>query len=364
MPQPSTKLKPPPKPKPLAKGKNKAPSNAQSRSCAPSKAVRQPTPAPQDEPVDMDLQTLIDCQHSILIPSPEQAILCTLSTGLRTFIADPAFQDKLNTIKQLFYVRDFDGIFKNDDLLGVYATEYIAGRSLCYRMVFMRHAEIRDVLRQKEARIVCLGAGNGSELVGIAGVLVGLDTDVAGTEAGRKLFLHVQDLARYPVLESLLDAVYETLPISRDRLQLSVSTSDLLEDFHPALSANIATADLVTSLFLLNELLHQKAKFVKFVTTLVGSLARRGLWLVIDSAGSFSETQIGKGPSAATGQGRTKAEEQGGRTYMVYHLLDKIAALEYVAGGNSEWYRPPKELVYERGVQNMRYWWRLYRKRE
>jgi 25S rRNA (uracil2843-N3)-methyltransferase len=71
--------------------------------------------------------------------------------------------------------------------------------------------------------------------------------------------------------------------------------------------------------------------------------------LVVDPASSFSEFQV-------QGQDTTS-------TYKLFNLLDAIQAFECVAQSDSEWYRFPKDLDFPLKLNNMRYYFRLYKKK-
>ncbi|RKO88103.1 hypothetical protein BDK51DRAFT_19192, partial [Blyttiomyces helicus] len=262
-------------------------------------------------------------------------------------------RERLRIIKQHFFNREYTAIFTNPDLLPVYAAEYIPGRALCYRSLFIRIKELRDVLSGRGQFVFCLGAGNGSEVVGIAAAMVGLrlagGANAGGGASEPEVEVHCQDLSSYDPVMSLLDsAIRSTWSIPQSTLTLSTSVSDLLDGDpanQAALAAHLARAHLVTAMFVLNELLAtSKSGFVKLVTALVTHMPKGSLLLVVDSAGSFSDAKVGAGQ------------------YKVYTLLDAVQGLEAVVKEDSVWYRYPDGLNYPTKIQNMRHFVRLYRR--
>ncbi|KAJ3046369.1 hypothetical protein HK097_000910 [Rhizophlyctis rosea] len=335
----------------------------QRRTANKALAKRDTSPPPDPDP---ELTALLAKQRELLHPGiPEQALLNTITNALSTTFTSPDFATHLRTIKSLFYDRKYVEIFTNADLLPVYAAEYIPGRALCYRDLFMKRKELRDAISRDGAHVYCLGSGNGSELMGIAGALVGMHelpknvteldvnhvTKSNSTEESKPphITIHCQDLSSYgPVLPSLLTSITTILPIPPSLITLESSTHDLLTHSTPLQTTQLQSATLITALFLFNELLTtSKSQFIRFISEMIQTTKPGTLLLVVDSAGSFSEVTIG-------------SEK---RTYMVYHLLDAIGALECLVKEDSIWYRFPEALKYPLKINNMRYFLRLYRKR-
>lgn len=67
--------------------------------------------------------------------------------------------------------------------------------------------------------------------------------------------------------------------------------------------------------------------------------------LVVDSAGSFSETKIGE------------------KTYKFFNLLDRIDSFKILESFDSVWYRYPSHLSSSLKLDNIRYCVRLYQKK-
>ncbi|KAJ1549125.1 hypothetical protein HK405_009421 [Cladochytrium tenue] len=235
--------------------------------------------------------------------------------------------------------------------------------------------------------------GGESEGVGESG-----DEDEDEDGGDVMLDVHVQDLADYAhVLDAVVrETAREFAPgtggggrgdddTAPRRLQLRVRTTmphdpvtALLRGGSGGASAGAATdfeaavarADLVTALFVLNEVLAAGRRgFVALAAALVRCMRPGALLLVVDSAGSFSEFEVRRAGDGVGGGGSSPSSNSGdasSRTYMVYALLDAIDAFEVVEATNAQWFRLPAAatgLDYPLKLNNMRYFMRLYRRR-
>lgn len=323
--------------------------------------------------------------------NPSQTLLDSLAKALQPVLNDENYPRWLAQIKHHFALRDFAAIFANNSLLGVYACNYVPGRMLAY------HSLLNNLDMHWDS-VLCLGAGNGAELYAF------FSKNVKS--------IHISDLAHYCTLQPMIDALFDgedpliekssvdgnlldtvqrltltenntlpnitltdkTLPTSKvqDPLtnmqnhtvnsneddvlpqtqlpEISTSVGNVLDSTY--LSSLVPHYNLTTTNFLLNEILTQsKSSFVALIQSIVSLLSKGSYWLVVDAASSFSETRIG-------GSKHLK------RPVLIYELLDKIGVLEQVSGEDSVWFRVDKGigLEYPCKIQNMRYFYRLYRK--
>ncbi|KAI8801464.1 hypothetical protein BJ742DRAFT_29376 [Cladochytrium replicatum] len=357
--------------------------------------------------------------------SPEQAILDVINATCASATSSPDFDTRLRSIKDLFKERNYDAIFNEKLNLPVYIAEYAPGRALCYHHIIQANQVLKELVQRKGGYIYALGAGAGSELVGIAAALAyrrGEYTDTQSdgdgpselgerrasvkerggrivTRGGKgnastdgngggsdvssetvheapapttRLELHCQDMADY---QPTIGDLYTTALNHWGKLYAGDMSADpatrncarrSLQPFPPAelnfeysvgnaldpsadITSSIRKADLITSMFVLNELFaHSKAAVVKLIELLVREMRPGSHLLVVESAGSFSNVQIG---SAA-------------REYRVHDLLDRLKDFEIVEETDSEWYRFPEGLEYPRKLNSMRYFLRLYRRKE
>lgn len=260
-----------------------------------------------------------------------QLVLDVFRKACSDVFQDNDFKEKLATIKQLFFVRDFLAIFGNPTLLHVYTADYAPSRALCYRRLFLKNTILLTLLAES-CTIFCMGAGNGAELVGITAAHRQL-------KLSSKIKIHSQDLANY---SSILNLIVKNFP--SEAITATQSVYDVLEN-NNSLKTDIAEATLITAFFLLNELLAtSKSSFVQLISKIVDSMRPNSYLLIVDSAGSFSELDIS------------------GKKYMCYQLMDHMKCFECVLKEDSEWYRYPQGLHYPLSLNNMRYFVRLYKK--
>ncbi|KAJ2160029.1 hypothetical protein GGF46_002591 [Coemansia sp. RSA 552] len=272
----------------------------------------------------------------------QQSILSVLQIACAEAVQRPDFDWRLQDIKAKFFVRDFDGIFLDPANLSVYTAQYVPRRALCYFDLFSR-PELQAILRARP-RIYCLGAGSGSELLGItAACCQVLDMGETGAAPVR---IHSQDYADWAsVLRSLEAAVRYKWGIGAGQVEYAFSRGNLL-DISPGIEEHMAGAQLVTAMFVFNELFADKANAMNFVKAVTRQVRPGSHFLLVDSAGSFSSIQVG------------------GNSYMAYMFFDSLGQFfTPVISDDSKWFRHASGLRYPLPVENMRYFVRLYRRK-
>ncbi|KAJ1911382.1 hypothetical protein IWQ60_010166 [Tieghemiomyces parasiticus] len=303
---------------------------------------------------------------------PEQSILTVIRLACHDLIDDPDFAAKLRSIKERFLVRDYVGVFSNPPNLPIYAAQYIPGRSLCYFELFRTEKALRRILNGRP-RVFCMGAGAGSELVALMAASLYTPTDAdgnliqgktsvettkdsrpphhngkhgarLGSVNPRPVVCHIQDFADWqPVLNRLETTIRDVWHVPRSWFQIHFTQSDLLDPDTDRLAASLAEADLVTSLFVMNELFCEQAKAMALVNLIIKHLRPGKHFLLIDSAGSFSEIKVGN------------------NTYMLYTVFDSLKRFfKPILSDNARWYRYPENVSYPLKLDNMQYYLRLY----
>ncbi|KAJ1663541.1 hypothetical protein IW140_004829 [Coemansia sp. RSA 1813] len=274
----------------------------------------------------------------------QQSILSVLRIACADAMKQPDFSEKLQAIKRRFYDRDFDGIFLDPANLPVYTAQYVPRRALCYYEVFST-PELQSLLRERP-QIYCLGAGSGSELVGISAASC-IALDDSGEDTTQKpIILHSQDYTDWkPILDSLSSAIRYKWKLNDQHIEYKFSIGNLL-DMPTEIKQHISSASLVTAMFVFNELFADKANAMEFVKTMVKFLRPGAFFLLVDSAGSFSSVKVGK------------------KNYMSYMFFDSLGQFfEPVLSDNSRWFRHVPGLEYPLSIENMRYFIRLYRRK-
>ncbi|KAG0356032.1 hypothetical protein BG005_005042 [Podila minutissima] len=146
-----------------------------------------------------------------------------------------------------------------------------------------------------------------------------------------------------PILEPMETVVRQRMVLGPERLQCETEVGNVL-DLSEGLLQRVAKADLITFMFVLNELFQDKKRTMLLVAKIVAAMPTGAHMLVVDSAGSFSNLKVGE------------------RTYMVYMLLDHLKSLETVYQDDATWYRCPPSATYPLKLENMRHFVRIYRK--
>ncbi|KAJ2004631.1 hypothetical protein GGI04_002445 [Coemansia thaxteri] len=275
--------------------------------------------------------------------SQQQRILDVLRMACAEAMRRPDFAERLQEIKQRFYVRDFDGIFLDPTNLSVYTANYVPRRALCYYEIFNR-SELKSIINMRP-NVYCLGAGSGSELLGISAAA---SCDIGSSSAAKtnlSMTIHSQD---YTDWSSILSTLEETIRykwgITEQQIKYQFSMGDLLHT-SPDIERNIASSQLVTAMFVFNELFSDKSNAMNFVKTMVKCVAPGSYFLLVDSAGSFSSIKVGD------------------KSYMSYMFFDSLGKhFTPIISEDSVWFRHAPGLDYPLGVENMRYFLRLYQK--
>ena len=116
----------------------------------------------------------------------------------------------------------------------------------------------------------------------------------------------------------------------------------------PQEALDLSQLDLITSMFTTNELFaSSKAGTVNFLHSL--SACHSGaLLLIVESAGSYSEVTVGSKVFPVH--------------FLIHHVLSQNSNWELVSSTDSQWYRLPEGLSYPMQLENMRYFYRLYKR--
>ncbi|KAF9571344.1 hypothetical protein EC968_000717 [Mortierella alpina] len=146
------------------------------------------------------------------------------------------------------------------------------------------------------------------------------------------------------ILVPMEAVVHSRLMLGPERLRCETEVGNVL-DLTEGLLQRVAKADLITFMFVLNELFQDKKRTMLLVAKIVAAMPKGAHMLVVDSAGSFSNLKVGE------------------RTYMVYMLLDHLKDLEIVYQDDATWYRCPPSLTYPLKLENMRHFVRIYKRR-
>ncbi|KAK8145127.1 hypothetical protein G3M48_004864 [Beauveria asiatica] len=326
----------------------------------------------------------------------QQRLLNHFAAAFAAALSDANLAQRLQTIKQALYRRDFAAAFGREDHLAAYAARWSPTRALCYAAIFQHHLAPHlgsgtssssspsspspsqsSSSAATTTMMICVG-GCAAEHVAFAGYL-------ARHQQVRGGSLTLLDSAPWAAVASTMQATLTTpLPVSKHasasaaaaaanapppllptpaHLRLRVLQQDALE-LTERQWADIMTVDndkdtaavVVTLLFTLNELYTSGGvgKTTRFLGALEAALPDGALLLVVDSPGSYSE--------AAVGKDRKKYPMQ----WLLHHTLTGRAGATArqwtrLESHDSLWFRLSDQLTYPIQLENMRYQLHLYR---
>ncbi|SMN20055.1 similar to Saccharomyces cerevisiae YLR063W BMT6 Putative S-adenosylmethionine-dependent methyltransferase [Maudiozyma saulgeensis] len=278
-------------------------------------------------------------------------------------------QSQIQEVKSHLYDRDYIGAFDNDIKRVAYCCRWSPARALGYASLFSHFEPIKDILtcnEQEDKSVLCVGGGAGAELVSIASIFTPSrpfmskyskkNNDETTTSNG-KLNLHLVDIAEWNhVTERLLKQI-ETHWLYANEFEsfnVNCELNDVLTMNSQALQLN--KLDLITLLFTTNELFkEQKAGSIRFLQNLNKNCQKGCLLLIVESAGSYSHITVGT------------------KKFPLQFLIDTILCgqrgeeskgdWEIIDQNDSMWYRCGTRLDYPIKLENMRVFYRLYRKK-
>ena len=347
---------------------------------------------------------------------------------------EPGLTACLQEVKGFLYHREFIRAFERDEYREAYVVRWSPSRTLGYLKILEdvvdgiwnekskkgSSEEIADTNRSgpdNEIKIICLGGGAGAEMVSLTGVLNSLQQRKASAlgnsgerskipdmspieiqRQGTRLNIDLVDIADWaPILNRLYESVttpptlspYASAAVKASNLPL-VPASTLSFTFHqhdvlklpPShLRPLVYDRDLVTIFFTLNELYSTSPPLTQtFLLNLTLCTKAGTLLLVMDSAGSYSEVDLGKEEAkkypmqwlldhtllkSATevdfnhpADGRTDDEGSVGKK----NQQKNVSKWEKLRDEESRWFRLPDGLRYPLELENMRYQVHLYRR--
>ena len=270
------------------------------------------------------------------------------------------YDETLSQIKHYFYHRQFEKVFNNVHHLPVYVAQYLPMRALCYANLWLSQPLLRRLL-EKDIVIYTIGAGPGSEAVGItmareqiirerirdgkttlqqATAIPPPTPTTPATAASTstvgvpKFRIHTQDMFDWTSsLRDVLGALAIHAPIAYRTTNFTFSVSNILDS--QLKTTQFKNSHVITMMFVINELFQGKPNysyfhskipthfaifslrplfFCSFLSSLVENKSatmqfldrlitamRPGAFLIVaDSAGDFSQIHIGKGSDQST----------------------------------------------------------------
>ncbi|KAI8142564.1 hypothetical protein BJV82DRAFT_145720 [Fennellomyces sp. T-0311] len=205
----------------------------------------------------------------ILGRNPEQNILNVIRQACSETLLRDDFGKTLQSIKAGFVQRDYEGIFTAEARnLQVYSAAYVPGRALCYYEIFTQQQLLK--LLARPTCIYAIGSGSGSELVSLAAAMTRAPAE------RQQIKIVMQDIGEWPeVLQTFEATVRQSWKLTPDQLTCEYVQGDILDPSrHEQRSERIANADLVTFMFVINELFVKKAQAMELVQSLVKNMKK------------------------------------------------------------------------------------------
>lgn len=296
-----------------------------------------------------------------------------LDLFIKTFETDPAVLNPIiQSVKAALFDRDYPTAFGTLQNLEAYVARWTPSRALAYAHLFSTLVESslyssssNDHTDEKVKRILSIGGGAGAEIVGFGALAL---LNHRGSR-DRKLHVTAVDVAEWdPVVAKISNYMNQTWAgnknindnanssLDEQLANLSLlDTDEIKVDFinHDILTLprdrlDFTKLDLITSMFTTNELFTaSRTGTVQFLQSLVE--CRKGtLLLFVESAGSYSEITVGTKKFPVH--------------FLIHHVLSQNNNWELLSSTDSQWYRLPENLSYPMQLENMRYFYRLYRR--
>ncbi|ODV67777.1 hypothetical protein HYPBUDRAFT_156521 [Hyphopichia burtonii NRRL Y-1933] len=284
-----------------------------------------------------------------------QKIIGLFEDAFKYILESPDLEQHIQSVKGDLFNRDYLAAFNNDDKRFAYASRWTPARALAYSSLFASLEPLRCMLSDSEAssKVLCVGGGAASELVGLGAVFCKLKQDYPATASN--LHVDIVDIADWStVVTNLTHNIKTKWLYDENKFNSKFMYRDILT--MNATELDLANLDLVTLLFTTNELFCEKrTETIKFLQNLNTHCKKGGYLLIAESAGSYSNITIGN------------------KKFPVQFLIDMVligkpgtdsGAWKIVQQSESCWYRVnQRELKYNMKLENMRFFFRLYQKK-
>lgn len=304
-------------------------------------------------------------------------------------VDDVPFSGLLKSIQQVktdLFNREYLKAWDSDEKREAYAIRWSSSRALAYGCLLAEQRDIRNCLFEKQhdyvededededksnntinqhvKNILCIGAGAGGEVIGLSSMISKFlqKQEISELRANERFFkVHAVDIANWGNIINDIDTYVNdnwikpnNINTAVNKVELKFDNKDVLKMSHEEL--NLKNLNLITSMFTTNELISEsKLETIKFLKTLSTYCSKNCLFLIVESAGSYSNVSIGS------------------KQFPVFFLIDMIlcgkrgdessGAWEIVDENDSIWYRVNKDIDYILKLENMRFFYRLYRKK-
>ncbi|SCU79125.1 LAME_0A07338g1_1 [Lachancea meyersii CBS 8951] len=271
--------------------------------------------------------------------------------------------DDIQNVKTELYNRNYAAAFDTAEKRIAYCCRWSSSRAIAYSSLFCHLQAVRELIQEcPDCEILSIGGGAGGELVSIASIFApSIDFNAKystkETDAeSRSLKVRVVDLANWTAeVEKLTESIQKSWLFDHAAdLKIQFLNTDILKATSQDL--NLPSLNLITLLFTTNELfMAEKAATIRFFQKLNQDCHSGCHLLIVESAGSYSHITVGS------------------KKFPIQFLIDTLllgkrgqestGAWDLVQEHDSLWYRAKDEVDYPLKIENMRFFYRLYRKK-
>lgn len=296
--------------------------------------------------------------HGDTLPPQEVIDLFKRTFTLELYQGLDNVKELVQKVKSDLYNRDYTAAFDDNGKRVAYCCRWSPARAVAYASLFAQLEPINQVVRcqqdRGDQRVLCVGGGAGSELVALASLLTPSRHGRSPPESG--LNVHLVDIYDWNNVVTRLQDQIEANWLYNGQSQfcrMEFTPSNILK-MEPE-QLRLQQLNLITLLFTTNELFSQdKVGSIKFLQSLTTHCKSGCLLLITESAGSYSHITVGS------------------KKFPIQFLIDTVLLgrrgqqnstnWTLVDQSDSIWYRGDAELDYPMKLENMRCFYRLYRK--
>lgn len=308
--------------------------------------------------------SLLRAHHDDTLPPQEVINLFQKAFADELYGSLEEVQHLVQKVKSDLYNRDYTAAFNDDAKRVAYCSRWSPARAVAYSSLFAQLQEVSEVVRCPHAdqRVLCVGGGAGGELVALASLFTPTRHAKTGTRTQHEgndphiLNVHLVDIFDWQNVVDRLTAQIDESWLYNGQSQyfnVEFTSSDVLKMDQKQLE--LPQLDLVTLLFTTNELFAEdKTGSIRFLQAL-STYCKPGCHLLIaESAGSYSHITVGT------------------KRFPIQFLIDTVllgkrgqesqGKWALINETDSTWYRGDPNVDYPMKLENMRFFFRLYKK--
>lgn len=330
--------------------------------------------------------------HEDIVPPQDILDLFKVSFSDELYGDELNLHSQIQSVKADLYERKYVEAFNSDEKRVAYCCRWSPSRAIAYTSLFAQLNEVKRIIECKRSEenvdedddeedsleksvsklnietnstnVLCIGGGAGGELVAIASIFApsrDYNSKFASSQSKSKtikaeLNLQLVDISDWSNIVERLESSIKSkwLRSEADCLNVTFKKADILSLSPKEL--NLKNLDLITLLFTTNELfMENKSQSIRFLQSLNAHCTSNTYLLIVESAGSFSHIEVGS------------------KKFPIQFLIDTIlqgkrgeesrGSWEVVSMEDTIWYRCAETFDYKLKLENMRFFYRLYRKK-